>query len=481
MAIARGAPGAARSRSCRRRSDRSSGCSSVQSLRPAPGSASAAAYDSGARSRPLAWRRAGQSRTCRAPRQFDAVSACRRKSGSFREEGSPLKFFHRQCGIRVNADVRRNRHRLLGDRARVEIRVRRQRLGSCECKRSARSNRNDAIVRLDEIAGAGQKERRRLVEHDQHRFEASQQAIGPPVFGQFHGRPFEIAPVLFELRFESREQGERVGRRPRETREDAVVVETTDFFRALLDHGLTERHLAVAGHDRMIAVPDGQDRRAANHDFLTVSAGESGCQENGTAGLAGGQAVLLSTCKTNDLGRYLDVRPVEPWQPACFFFTQRSSAMTKTLFRSTRLALAVTVPAWLLAVPVIAQDNKAPAQERAVERAAPAPAPSGGSGGSSGGGNAGGGAAGGGGARAGGADGGGRHAGGGGGGATGSGGGARWNGGDGGGSRASGAERGGSGGSRAGGSSGAGNTGSATSASSVPSGDRGRANAGGAT
>src|SRR5204862_7218384 len=133
------------------------------------------------------------------------------------------------------------------------------------------------------------------------------------------------------------EQRERVSRRTGEPREDAVIVVTTDFLGALLAHGLAELHLAVAGHHRVIAVPDGQDRRAANHGFLTVSAGESECQENGTRGLTGGQAGMVSTCKTNDLGRYLNLGPVEVWQPACSFLMQRFSAMTKTLFRSIRV------------------------------------------------------------------------------------------------------------------------------------------------
>ena len=139
---------------------------------------------------------------------------------------------------------------------------------------------------------------------------------------------------------------------------------------------------------------DGQDRRAANHGFLTVSAGESECQENRTRGLAGGQAAMLSTCKTNDLGRYLlDLRQVELWQPACFFLMQRFSAMTKTLFRSTRVARGRDGPCVAArdSSPCTGQQGAGP--ERAVERAAPAPAPSGGSGGGNSGGAAGGGGA----------------------------------------------------------------------------------------
>ena len=73
--------------------------------------------------------------------------------------------------------------------------------------------------------------------------------------------------ILFELRLETREQRERVGRRPGETRQDAVVVEAPDLARALLDHGLSEGDLAVAGKHRVVAVTDGEDRGAVKHRF----------------------------------------------------------------------------------------------------------------------------------------------------------------------------------------------------------------------
>ncbi len=68
-----------------------------------------------------------------------------------------------------------------------------------------------------------------LVEDDQHRLEAAQNAIGAPVLRELDGGALEIAAILLELRLEAREQRERIGRRAGEARQDAVVVEAADL------------------------------------------------------------------------------------------------------------------------------------------------------------------------------------------------------------------------------------------------------------
>jgi hypothetical protein len=164
--------------------------------------------------------------------------------------------------VGVNADFGGDPHRVLRDGARVEVRVRRERTRGRQRERSAGSNPDDTIVRLDEIARAREQEHRALVEDDEHRFEAAQQAIAAPVLGQFDRRALEIAAVLFELRLEPREEGEGIGRRAGEAGQDAVVVETPDLARPPLDDRLPEGDLAVARQDRAVAVPDGENRGA---------------------------------------------------------------------------------------------------------------------------------------------------------------------------------------------------------------------------
>ena len=61
--------------------------------------------------------------------------------------------------------------------------------------------------------------------------------------------------------FEAREQRERIGRRPGKAGEDAVVIEPANLAGALLDDGVAERDLPVAGQHGAIVPAHGQDGR----------------------------------------------------------------------------------------------------------------------------------------------------------------------------------------------------------------------------
>ena len=136
---------------------------------------------------------------------------------------------------------------------------RRQRVGT------TRSDRHDAVVRLDEIAVAGQEKRRVLVEDDQHGLEAPQDAVAPPVLGQLDGRSFQIASILLQFGLEPREQRERIGRGAGKSGQNVIVVEPANLAGALFDDGLAEGHLAVAGQDGVVAVTNRKNRGAVKH------------------------------------------------------------------------------------------------------------------------------------------------------------------------------------------------------------------------
>ena len=99
----------------------------------------------------------------------------------------------------------------------------------------------------------------------EHRLEPAQNAIAAPVLRELDGGAFEVAAILFELRFEAREQRERIGGRAGEAGENPVVVEPADFPGGLLDDGLAEGHLPVAGQHGAVAMPDREDGRAVKH------------------------------------------------------------------------------------------------------------------------------------------------------------------------------------------------------------------------
>ena len=132
-----------------------------------------------------------------------------------------LQFFDRQIGIRINADVGGDRHRLDGDLPRVELAVTRERPRRRHRERPPRSDRHDPVVGLDQIAGAGEQKRRLLVGDDEHRLEPAKQAVGAPVARELDGGAFEVAAILLELRFEAREERKGVGGRAGEAGQDA--------------------------------------------------------------------------------------------------------------------------------------------------------------------------------------------------------------------------------------------------------------------
>jgi hypothetical protein len=156
-------------------------------------------------------------------------------------------------------------HGLFRNAARVEGGVQRQRLRRRQRVRASRSNRHDPIVRLDEIAVAGQEVGRLPVHYDEHGLQTAQDAIGTPILRELDGRALEIAAILLQFGLEPREEGERIGGRPGKAGQDPLVVEPPDLARALLDDGVAEGDLAVAGHDRLAVVADGQDRGCVKH------------------------------------------------------------------------------------------------------------------------------------------------------------------------------------------------------------------------
>ncbi len=113
----------------------------------------------------------------------------------------------------------------------------------------------------------GKQESRGLVEDDQHRFQAAQDAIRAPILGELHGGSFQVAAILFQLGLEAGEQRKGVGRRAGKAGQDAFVVQTTDLLRAVLDHCLAEGHLSVSGQHGAVAMSDRKDCCAVKHRF----------------------------------------------------------------------------------------------------------------------------------------------------------------------------------------------------------------------
>src|SRR5260370_39377070 len=98
--------------------------------------------------------------------------------------------------------------------------------------------------------------------------------VGARVFGEFDCAGSEVAMVLLEFRFEAAEQGEGVGGGAGESGEDLVVVEAAGFFGRVLDDGLAERDLSVAGKNHT-AVAAGGMNIGGNKSAVSWALGES--------------------------------------------------------------------------------------------------------------------------------------------------------------------------------------------------------------
>ena len=126
----------------------------------------------------------------------------------------------------------------------------------------AGTDRDDAELRLEHVAVAGDDQRCRAVGDGEHRFEPAQHAIGAPILRELDGRARQLALVLVELRLEALEQRERIGGRAGESGQHAILVDAADLARGRLDDDVAERDLAVAAQGDRLAAPHRKDGRA---------------------------------------------------------------------------------------------------------------------------------------------------------------------------------------------------------------------------
>jgi microcystin degradation protein MlrC len=70
--------------------------------------------------------------------------------------------------------------------------------------------------------------------------------------------------ILFELALEAGQQRERVARGARKTRQNLIVIKTSDFFRAGLHDSFAERYLTVSSERNVSVFPYKKDSSATH-------------------------------------------------------------------------------------------------------------------------------------------------------------------------------------------------------------------------
>ena len=158
--------------------------------------------------------------------------------------------------VGVDAQIAGDGQRLLDDLRRGKLGVLEQR--ACRGLRvcATRTDRDDAMLRLEHVARAGDHQRRTRVGHREHRLQPAQDAVGAPVLCQFHRSALKLTLMFVELRFEALEQRECVGGRAGETCEHSIAVKPAHLAGCCLDDDVAKRHLAIAAE---------RDGRSAPH------------------------------------------------------------------------------------------------------------------------------------------------------------------------------------------------------------------------
>ena len=161
--------------------------------------------------------------------------------------------------IGVDAEVAGDFKRLLDDLGGRQAGVLQQRARRGLRVGPAAADGDDAVLRLEHVAIAGDDQRMLAVGDRQHGLQAAQHAVGAPVLGQFDGGAQQVALVLLQLGLETLEQREGIRRAAGEAGQDLFVVEPPHLARRGLDYDVAERDLAVAAQRHAAAATHGKD------------------------------------------------------------------------------------------------------------------------------------------------------------------------------------------------------------------------------
>src|SRR5450759_5172532 len=182
--------------------------------------------------------------------------------------------------VGIDADLGGDLECFSHDVARGKIRILEERAGRCERVGAARSDREDAIVGLDDVARSRDDETMLPIGYREQSVKAPQHAIAPPVLRQLHRCTLQISGIALELFLELLEKRERVRRRAREPGEQLATVQRTHLLRVRLHHGLSNGDLSVASEcDLTVAAhrKDGSRPHALElHRFKITACGTLG-------------------------------------------------------------------------------------------------------------------------------------------------------------------------------------------------------------
>src|SRR5712692_10948673 len=175
-----------------------------------------------------------------------------------------LQLFDCKISVGENANLAGDAHGFHGQILGGQLGVLQQRTRRGERVTASGANRHDSVIRLNDVAVAGENKRGLVVRHDEHSFQVAQRAVLAPILGQLDSRLLQIAREFLKLSFEPFEQRNRVGGRTGEACDHLIVVEPPGLARGVLHHVLPHGHLAIGNEDHLVILAHAQDRGAVH-------------------------------------------------------------------------------------------------------------------------------------------------------------------------------------------------------------------------
>src|SRR6476659_7103907 len=139
-----------------------------------------------------------------------------------------------------------------------------QRARGGECVGATGPDGENAVVRLDDVAGTRDDEPVILVADHEQRLETTQHAIAAPARRELNRRPRKILGIALELLLELLEESECVGGGARESREHLASLQRANLLRVGLHDGLADAYLPVAADGNLAVAPHAENGGGVN-------------------------------------------------------------------------------------------------------------------------------------------------------------------------------------------------------------------------
>lgn len=181
-------------------------------------------------------------------------------------ERPPLNYLYGYLIVCEDADLSGDSHGGFGDRFGVEVGVFDEGAGGGEGVGAAGADSGDAVVGLDDVAVAADKEEAFAVGDEHQGVEMAEHLIRSPFLGELDGGAAEVVLEGVELLFELVLKGLGIGDGAGEAADDSASGEAADLFGAVLqDGGVAQGHLAIGGDGGLSVAAYADHRGRADH------------------------------------------------------------------------------------------------------------------------------------------------------------------------------------------------------------------------